>query len=84
MADSVRVPIKIVGTERWGQLSAFGENHLVCSETVRQKEAHYSFAGGHRVRLYSFKKNVHWRIPEGAVLDIAGVAPAEAPRRKQH
>jgi hypothetical protein len=84
MADSVRVPIKIVGTERWGQLSAFGENHLVCGETVRQKEANYSFAGGHRVRLYSFKKNVHWRIPEGAVLDIAGVAPAEAPRRKQH
>jgi hypothetical protein len=84
MADYVRVPVKTVGTERWGQLSLLGDAHLICGETVKLKEANFSFAGGHRVRLYSFKKNVHWRIPESIGLDITAVAPATAaPRRTQ-
>jgi hypothetical protein len=83
MADRIRVPIKTVGTERWGQLSAFGESHLICAEAVKLKDEKFSFAGGHRVRLYSFKKNVHWKIPEGAAFDIADVTPAVAPRRTQ-
>lgn len=84
MADHVRVPVKIVGTERWGQLSALGDNHFICGEKVQQKDGNYSFAGQHRVRLYSFKKNVHWKIPDGIALDVTGVAPAAAPRRPQH
>ena len=83
MADHVGVPIKTVGSERWGQLCSFGDSHLICGETVKLKEEAYSFAGGHRVRLYSFKKNVHWKIPEGISVDIAEVSPAAAPRRKQ-
>jgi hypothetical protein len=83
MADHVRVPIKIVGTERWGQLSAFGDAHSICGEVVKLKNENFSFAGGHRVRLYSFKKNVHWKIPEGLSLDIAAVPAATAPRRTQ-
>ena len=83
MADSVRVPLKTVGTERWGQLSAFGDHHLICGEEVRLKDQSHSFAGGHRVRVYSFKKNVHWKIPAGAPIDIAAVAPANPPRRPQ-
>jgi hypothetical protein len=83
MADHVNVPIKMLGTDRWGQLSVFGDSHLICGESVKLKEANYSFAGGHRVRLYSFKKNVHWKIPEGASLDIAAVAPAASARRSQ-
>ena len=84
MADHVRVPVKVVWTERWGQLSSFGDAHLICGETVKLKDENYSFAGGHRVRLYSFKKNVHWKIPEAISLDIAQVTPASAPpRRKQ-
>jgi len=84
MADHVRVPVKIVGTERWGQLSLLGDTHLICGESVNLKDASFSFAGGHRVRLYSFKKNVHWKIPEGISLDIAAVPPATAaPRRAQ-
>ena len=81
MADIVRVPVKIVGTERWGHLSAFGEGHLICGESVKLKNEKYSFAGGHRVRLYAFKKNVHWRIPEVAAIDISAVSPAIPPRR---
>jgi hypothetical protein len=86
MADPIKhiqVPIKVLGGERWGQLSYFGDTHLICGETVKQKDEKYSFAGGHRVRLYSFKKNVHWKIPEGISLDIAAVPAAPAPRRTQ-
>ena len=83
MADHVQVPVKTMGSGRWGLLSSFGDAHLICGETVKLKDENYSCAGGHRVRLYSFKKNVHWRIPEGISLDIAEVAPATAPRRKQ-
>jgi hypothetical protein len=74
----------MVGTERWGQLSAFGDAHLICGETVKLRDEKFSFAGQHRVRLYSFKKNVHWKIPDGIPLDIAAVPPAaSAPRRAQ-
>ncbi len=83
MADHVRVPVKMLGTERWAQLSAFGDHHLVCGEEVREKNSDLTFAGGHRVRLYSFKKNVHWKIPSGVPLDIASVSPANPPRRHQ-
>jgi hypothetical protein len=82
MADHVRVPVKMVGTERWGQLSAFGDMHLICGESVHLKEQSFSFAGGHRVRLYSFKK-MHWRIPPGVSLDISAIAPASPVRRAQ-
>ena len=78
MADHVRVPVKVVGTERWGQLSLLSDAHLICGETVKLKDEKYSFAGQHRVRLYSFKKNVHWKIPEGVSLDITAVPPATA------
>jgi hypothetical protein len=84
MSDRIRVPVKIVGTERWGQLNLLGDAHLICGETVKLKDENFSFAGQHRVRLYSFKKNVHWKIPEGIPLDVADVAPATAaPRRTQ-
>jgi hypothetical protein len=82
MADSITIPIKMFGSDRWGQLSVFSDSHLICGETVRMKEADFSFVGGHRVRLYSFKKNVHWKIPEGVSLDISAVTPATAPPRK--
>jgi hypothetical protein len=82
MAEYIQVPIKHVGTERWGQLSLLSDTHLICGEYVKLKDENFSFAGQHRVRLYTFKKNVHWRIPEGISLNIAAVAPADAPRRK--
>ena len=83
MANHVQVPVKVVGTERWGQLNVFGDNHLICAESVKLKDEKFSFAGGHRVRLYSFKKNVHWKVPEGVTLDISAISPADAPRRIQ-
>ncbi len=83
MSDSIRVPVKTIGSDRWGQLNVFGEHHLICAEKVTVREQNYTFAGQHRVRLYSFKKNVHWKIPEGIQLDVAGVTPAQPPPRRQ-
>jgi hypothetical protein len=82
MADYVRVPIKTIGADQWGMLSLLADSHLICGESVRQKQD-FSFAGQHRVRLYSFKKNVAFKIPEGVQLDIAEVPAANAPRRPQ-
>ncbi len=82
MADHVSVPIRMVAGVRWGHLSALSESHSICGESVHIKE-NYTFAAGHRVRLYTFKKNVHWRIPEGIHIDISKVTAAPAPRRVQ-
>jgi hypothetical protein len=80
----VRVPVRMVGTVRWGALHYMADTHDICGEKVDCIDQKYSFAGQHRVRLYRFKKNVHWRIPIGVNLDIADVPPAEAPRRQHH
>lgn len=45
MADFVRVPVKHLGAERWGELSLLGDAHLICGESVRLKEGNYSYVG---------------------------------------
>jgi len=82
MARHVQVPVKKVGKEEWGDLSVFGHSHEFVGEVCKLKDDKYSFAGGHRVRLYLFKKNVHWRIA-ATEFDISDVPPAEAARKKQ-
>lgn len=79
--DRVTVPVKTWDKKRWGDLSVFSLTHEVCGEVVYPVNEKYSFQGGHRVRLYKFKKNVHWRIPDGVELDISEVSAA--PKRKQ-
>jgi hypothetical protein len=83
MTETITLPIKKVNGERWAEISAHGASvtHFICGERVDQA-SDLSFAGGHRVRLYKFKKNVHWKIPVGIELDIADLAPAQAPRRQ--
>lgn len=84
MADTIRIPVKKVGKDLWGDLGAIAVTHDICGETVKLKDMQYSFAAGHRVRLYHFKKNVHFRLPAGLLLDITEVTPAVAPRRRGH
>jgi hypothetical protein len=79
MANHVRVPIKVFAGQNWGDLSSLNLTHEIVGETVHQLKD-MSFQGGHRVRLYKFKKNVHWLIPLGVDLDISEV---EVPGRKQ-
>lgn len=79
MAKHVLVPINKDG---WGNLSALGITHEIVGETVKLRDDKYSFAGGHRVRLFHFKKNVHWRI-SSAEFDITDVKPATPPRKTQ-
>jgi len=82
MAERISVPVKTVQGERWAELNAFGSQHIIAGEKCTVKDQNYSFAGGHRVRLYSIKHNVHWKIPAGIPLDVSQVAPAEPPRRR--
>lgn len=81
MAEHVLVPIKVVNKEKWGDLSALGLAHEFVGETVKLKDQKLSFGGNHRVRLYYFKKNVHWRI-SAATFDITDVKPDKPARKK--
>lgn len=83
MRDRVSVPVRMVDGERWGDLNVLASTHEICGEVVKCKNEKFSFAGQHRVRLFQFKKNVHWKIPEGIDLDITNVLPGAAPRRRQ-
>ena len=79
--ESIRIPVKTVNRKPWGQLWLFGDRHEFCGYDIRLREENFSFAGGHRVRLYVARGNVHWRIPEGVPLDITQVQPENPPRR---
>jgi hypothetical protein len=83
MLKRISVPIKTLGSDEWAQFSIFGQNHIFCAEEFRVKEQNYSFAGQHRVRLLSLKKNVHWKIPAGTPLDVTEVPPAGSPPRRE-
>lgn len=86
MRDRITVTLKTVGKEKWADLNVLGLSHEFCGEQVRCINEQFSFAGGHRVRLYSFRKNVHWRITTGFKVDISEVTPAQPPadtRRKR-
>ena len=83
MTDTVGIPVRVWKGDRWGALSFKDSGaHDVCGETVKLIDENFSIFGQHRVRLYRFKKNVHWRVPAGVELDIAGVSPAQPPRRQ--
>jgi hypothetical protein len=84
MSNQVLVPTKVIDGVRWAELSLVAEHHLICGEIVKKKDENFTIAGQHRVRLYSFKKNVHWRPAGGISLDVAAVPPANPPRRPQH
>ena len=81
MMPRVKVPVRMVNGEKWGQLSVLGHTHFVVAEEVRQL-ADLTFADGHRVRHYRLKKNVHWRIPVEAEIDITDVPQKAPPRRR--
>ena len=78
----VEVPVHVVNGEQWGRLSVFGDTHHICGERV-DEQRDISHAGGHRVRLVRFKKNVNWKIPVGTQIDISAVKPEETPRRRK-
>jgi hypothetical protein len=80
--DHVRVPVRLVNNARWGALAYLGETHEICAEKGDCIDQKFSFAGQHRVRLWRFRKNVHWKIPTGVDLDISGVQRAAPPRRR--
>jgi hypothetical protein len=80
MRRQLSFPVVMVEGEEWLELSAHGMTHEICGEKVNHRPDP-SFAGGHRVRQYSFRKNVHWLFPTtGKVVDIRDVAPEPPPK----
>lgn len=76
-------PVKKVQGELWLDLTAYGLAHEFVGEVVKCKNENASFAGGHRVRHYQFKKNVHWKVVQGLEIDISDVSPRTgAPPRR--
>lgn len=84
MSRTVSLPTKVVSQRLWAEVSSLGPSltYEVVGEVVHPVNDMYSFAGGHRVRLYRFKKNVHFRVPDGVEINISSVAPAEPARRQ--
>lgn len=78
------VSLKDYNGDKWGDLAAIAVAHDICGEKVSQINGNFSFIGGHRVRLYRFKKNVHWLIPKGTDFEIGDLPQAPAPRRRGH
>jgi hypothetical protein len=79
----VSVPVKDVNGVKWGDLSALALTHEIVGERVDKLNENFSFAGGHRVRLFKFKKNVHFKVPpKGTLLDMTAVPVGDTPRRQ--
>jgi hypothetical protein len=84
MGSVVSLPLKVHSQCNWAEISSLAPTQVfeIVGETVKLGDQNYSFIGGHRVRLYKFKKNVHFRVPAGTDFNISSVVPAEPPRRQ--
>lgn len=83
MRERIRIPIRVVNGEKWADLNSLGKKHLFCGYKISKKDDKFSFAGGHRVRLYSADGNVHFKIPTGIELDISNVSRSRLPPRRR-
>lgn len=81
MMERLSVPVKKVDGDKWGCLAYIAANFHIVGEKVDLVDKRFTFAGQHRVQLYSFKKSVYFKIPEGTNLDISGVQTAPARRQ---
>jgi hypothetical protein len=82
MSEKLCIPIKKISGDKWGNLGFYGPSQKICAESCSIIKEKFSLSGGHRVRLYRLKSNVHWLIPIGVDLDIVDVPPAAPPRRR--
>lgn len=84
MAD-LRLPLLDHDGWKWGRLNLFGnsDKQVICAESFSTIKEKYTFKGGHRVRLYALKGNIHWRIPADTKIDIVDVPTATVPTRRQ-
>lgn len=81
---TIHLPLREHNHERWADISSLAPSQTfeIVGEKVNRSDENFSFIGGHRVRLYKFKKSVHFKVPRGTDLNISGVTPAEPPRRQ--
>lgn len=82
MSRDINVPVRMFKGKAWAWLSGVATaHHIVAEQNPKLVDQNFSFIDGHRVRLWKFKKNVHWK-PAGQELEISKVKPATTPRRK--
>jgi hypothetical protein len=83
VSDRITLPVKKFRSDRWAEVCALAPSltYSIVGERCDLADANFSFIGGHRVRLYKFKKNVHFMVPTGVQIDISNVPSAAAPRR---
>jgi hypothetical protein len=85
MSQRVSIPVRQHDGHKWGWLSGTGQYyHEIVGYDFKKVDDQYTFLGGHRVRLYKVKGNVHFKVPTGAVFDIAAVAPAAPTHGRRH
>jgi hypothetical protein len=81
VVEHLEVPIIEHDGHKWGALAHLASDHeITCEAQIKCLNEKYSFKGGHRVRLYKFKKQVYWKIPPKA-LDISNVPIRRAQRK---
>ena len=84
MTETYALPIISHDKQKWGCLSYHSHTAEICGEKINTIDNNYSFKGGHRVRLFKIKGNVHWKIPGAIVVDIKDVEPSPDPPARRH
>lgn len=72
MRDRISVPIKIINSERWGELSALSLTHDICGEVVNLIDEKFSLAGvtasaftaSRRTFIGECRKALSWIFPQ--------------------
>ncbi|HKQ25314.1 MAG TPA: hypothetical protein VJT81_12800 [Burkholderiales bacterium] len=79
------VTVKKVDGRFWGELKNFGDKHEVVAEYAKIDNEMFTFAGQHRLRHVTLKKNVNWNVDsfQSLMVDISRVAPSGPPPRRQ-
>lgn len=77
----IRVPIEEIGNESWAHLGSLAERHEFCAEKVDLRGENFPILGNHRVRRFSVKKSVYWKVPQGVPVDISQIQAATPARR---
>jgi len=85
MTRTLVLAVKEFKNEHWCGLSTLGVGGVdVVAEKYKKIDEHFSFEGNHRVRLFRFWDNVHFKVPTGVKLNIESVPSALAPPTKRH
>jgi hypothetical protein len=85
MTRNLVLAVKDFKNEAWCALSSLGIGGVdVVAYKVKKVDDQFTFEGNHKVRLFRFWDNVHFKIPTGVKLNIEAVPMAAAPPTRRH